>query len=126
MTEGEPDTSADIIEDNPTSEYIFPPFPHINHPEGKTVMPFKDFKASGIQRPAPGFTDGVERDGLGIPTIQLKVDRSNNDEHLVKKKRRRNKKKGAQQGIVRDGQRLTWYEEWAENEESRTVGDIDL
>ncbi|KAJ6453277.1 hypothetical protein C8R47DRAFT_1229075 [Mycena vitilis] len=46
--------------------YTFPPFPPT--PEAVTLVPFKDFTGYGTR---PVGKDGIERDGLGIPTIAL-------------------------------------------------------
>ncbi|KAJ7758703.1 hypothetical protein B0H16DRAFT_1535384 [Mycena metata] len=46
--------------------YHFPPFPPI--PRGVTIVPFKDFQEYGARVVGE---DGIERDGLGIPTIRL-------------------------------------------------------
>ncbi len=46
----------------------FPPIPPV--PDGVRIIPFKDYKECGIQI----FSDGdVEIDGLGIPTVPLRV-----------------------------------------------------
>ncbi|KAF8914386.1 hypothetical protein CPB84DRAFT_1742154 [Gymnopilus junonius] len=53
-----------------TPAFHFPPFPAA--PEGISILPFSQFKEHGIQI----FTDpdtGVEIDGLGIPTVRLRV-----------------------------------------------------
>jgi hypothetical protein len=47
----------------------FPPFPPV--PEGTTILPFASFKEKGIQI-APSHS-GEEVDGLGIPTVELRV-----------------------------------------------------
>ncbi|KDR84166.1 hypothetical protein GALMADRAFT_133521 [Galerina marginata CBS 339.88] len=52
------------------SQVRFPPFPPV--PPGISILPFSQFKEHGIQI----FTDpelGVEVDGLGIPTVRLRV-----------------------------------------------------
>ncbi|KAJ7659705.1 hypothetical protein DFH06DRAFT_1130463 [Mycena polygramma] len=46
--------------------YTFPPFPPT--PEAVTLVPFKDFTEYGTRLVGKG---GIERDGLGIPTIAL-------------------------------------------------------
>ncbi|KAF8212335.1 hypothetical protein K438DRAFT_1806372 [Mycena galopus ATCC 62051] len=48
-------------------QYHFPPFP--SAPQGVKIIPFKDFTEYGARVVG---ADGVERDGLGIPTIALK------------------------------------------------------
>ncbi|KAJ7474309.1 hypothetical protein FB451DRAFT_1367229 [Mycena latifolia] len=54
-------------EDRPNRPVSFQKFPDI--PDGVVITPFKDFKECGIQS-ALG-PDGIERDHLGIPTVEL-------------------------------------------------------
>lgn len=108
--------------------YRFPPFP--KPPPGVTIIPFKDFKPSGIQRPALGFPDDIELDGLGIPTCSLPT-KPDVDGHVVggagKKKKKKSKKRGGVGGgVVQNGRRLPWWEEWAIDEQSRGVRELDL
>ncbi|KAJ6457553.1 hypothetical protein C8R47DRAFT_170129 [Mycena vitilis] len=55
----------------------FPPFPAV--PEGVTIVPFKDFEERGIRlfriedEDEGESGEGVERDGLGIPTVALRA-----------------------------------------------------
>jgi len=92
----------------------FPPFPPVA--EGNTLVPFKDFKPSGIQI----FSgDGeVELDGLGIPTIELRV-KHDTDEQKTGTKKGKKKKKVVQAVDGEPVRRLTWWEEWEEGEDLR-------
>ncbi|KAI9064890.1 hypothetical protein FKP32DRAFT_1591102 [Trametes sanguinea] len=97
----------------------FPPFP--NPPPGVELIPFSAFKPTGIQVPIeptePGY---VERDGLGIPTVTLRV---HHDLTAMEKRKRKKATKVGADGVVR---RAMWYEEWAEGEQlRRTAGVID-
>ena len=47
----------------------FPPFPDV--PEGVTILPFKAFREHGIQIFTSEYGDEV--DGLGIPTVALRI-----------------------------------------------------
>ena len=120
---------ANEIDANGNIVYRFPPFPQ--PPPGVTIIPFKDFKPAGIQVPALGFPDGIERDGLGIPTCALKV-RVDDNEHVSgnpkkKKKKGRRKYTGSVAGGVQaDRRRLPWWEEWAIDEDKRGVREFDL
>lgn len=92
----------------------FPPFPPIA--EGNTLVPFKDFKPSGIQIFS---VDGeVELDGLGIPTVELRV-KHDTDESKTGVKRGKKKKKVIQTVDGEPARRLTWWEEWEEGEDLR-------
>ncbi|KAI0722278.1 hypothetical protein C8T65DRAFT_704801 [Cerioporus squamosus] len=96
----------------------FPPFPVV--PPGVELIPFKDFKPLGIrivEDPEPGY---VEVDGLGIPTVTLRV---HHDLTEMEKRKRKSKKKVAPNGTVI---RQAWYDEWEETESSRRLsGPID-
>ena len=105
----------------------FPPFP--NAPEGVTIMPFKDFKPRGIQLFAQlkrsGNGDGdededVELDGLGIPTLELRVKHST-DECKSNKRKKRKKKHTADAAPGAPVKKSPWYEEWEEGEDLRVV-----
>lgn len=104
---------------------IFPPFP--TPPPGVALVPFKDFKASGIQlfSEANGGLDeeDMELDGLGIPTVELRVKHSTDDCKSNTRKRKR-KKKVAVDSVP--AKKLPWYEEWEEGEDLRiTKGKFD-
>lgn len=94
----------------------FPPFPAV--PPGVTIIPFKDFKPSGLpikaEDPEP---DHVEVDGLGIPTVVLKSKHSlTGEEQARSKKRRKKNAKVTVNGVTRQ---LLWFEDWAEGEDMR-------
>jgi len=101
----------------------FPPFPPA--PDGVKIIPFHSFKPSGILVPidedddidARELGDGVERDGLGIPTIVLRVKHAMDS--LEKKKKRKKKGVGAQQVQVAPERPKMWWEVWEETEDIR-------
>ncbi|TFY67899.1 hypothetical protein EVG20_g3757, partial [Dentipellis fragilis] len=97
----------------PDYKFTFPPFPA--PPPGVNIIPFKDFKPSGIRIPIDGDDFEQERDGLGIPTVELLVKHST--DNLEKK--RRKKKPGAPQVTVDQGKPKTWWEQWDELEDVR-------
>ena len=79
---------------------------------------FKDFKPKGIQVPIElDPENGVELDGLDIPTVELRV-KHNTDESKTGKKRKKKTKRPVDGEPIR---RLTWWEEWEEGEEFRLV-----
>ncbi|CAK5272902.1 unnamed protein product [Mycena citricolor] len=86
-----------------THAYNFPPFPE--PPTGIVITPFKAFVECGTQ--ITRGEDGIERDGLGIPTILLATTRSDG----LKRKSKKKKNKGIG---VRKGPWWTEYEK--ENE----------
>ncbi|KAI0677197.1 hypothetical protein C8Q78DRAFT_1073923 [Trametes maxima] len=93
----------------------FPPFP--KPPPGVDLISFSDFKPTGIvlvPETADAEPEQVERDGLGIPTVALRVrhDLTSMD------KRKRKKTRVGQDGTVRSA---PWYEEWAEDENTRRM-----
>ena len=94
--------------------YTFPPFPST---EGKNVIPFKDFKPTGIQITLD--EDEEEVDGLGIPTVTLRVTHDIDKEKPKKKKKRTAALDGAQVA------NLPWYEEWEEAESLRGAPQFD-
>lgn len=67
----------------------------------------------------PGEDEGaIELDGLGIPTIELRVKHDTDEPKTGKRKGKKKKKKH----IEIDGEpmrRLTWWEEWEEGEDLR-------
>jgi hypothetical protein len=108
----------------------FPPFPQV--PEGTTILPFASFKEKGIQI-APSHS-GEEVDGLGIPTVELRVPHDTDECKTGATKRSssiKNVKKVKEEVVpvqVADPNpqrtyygygRRDWWEEWAEAEESR-------
>jgi hypothetical protein len=96
--------------------YTFPPFP--KPLPGRELPPFESFEACGIiVNPAqdPKDKDAPEMDGLGIPTMRLKVKHTD-----VKKKSRKKKKSKVMPGEVDDaGKPLQWWEIWEQTEETR-------
>ncbi|KAK7045289.1 hypothetical protein R3P38DRAFT_3259260 [Favolaschia claudopus] len=103
-----------------TREFRFPPFPPV--PKGVTLIPFNDFKGYGIQ-PFVG-DDEIERDGLGIPTIALRV------KHDVDESKTdlSNAPMGAgmkQTAPTNGFGRKEWWEDWEEGEDLRIHGPYD-
>ena len=93
----------------------FPPFPQ--PPPGVEVVPFSEFKPAGIfVAQDPSATDEGEIDGLGIPTVALRVRHS-----LTAKEKMKRKKKKTTTGPGGVVVRLAWYEEWAEVEYQRRL-----
>ena len=101
----------------------FPPFP--NAPDGTEVIPFHLFRPSGIRVPIDEDDDdyqpwpgaGIERDGLGIATIALRVKHAT--DNVEKKKKRKKKVNGAQQVQVAPEKPKMWWEVWEELENTR-------
>ncbi|KAJ6555456.1 hypothetical protein DFH09DRAFT_571103 [Mycena vulgaris] len=90
-------------------------FPEI--PEGVVIKPFTDFKECGIQRTLG--PDGIERDHLGIPTVELRfkhdTDVSKTDPHAIV-------------GIAkttRPGFKKEWWDDWEADEHLRAHGPYD-
>ncbi|GLB34237.1 hypothetical protein LshimejAT787_0111210 [Lyophyllum shimeji] len=106
------DIPVSVLDDRLT----FPPFPQ--PPPGVTIIPFKDFKERGIQMFATGEEDDVERDGLGIPTVELRV-RHNTDACKTDTKRKRKPKAGP---TGSSAPRKEWWEVWMENEDLKMTG----
>lgn len=103
----------------------FPPFPAV--PDGVELIPFHSFRPSGIRVPIDDDDDEydgrqvsevIERDGLGIPTIPLRVKHATDN---MEKKKKRKKKAGAakQQVQVAPERPKTWWELWEEFEDIR-------
>ncbi|KAJ7508790.1 hypothetical protein B0H11DRAFT_1356399 [Mycena galericulata] len=85
-------------------------------PNGVTIIPFKDYKEVGIQR-SQG-PDGIERDHLGIPTIQLCIKHATDVPKTIP---------DAGTPIVREVNRgfefkKEWWEDWQESEDLRIHG----
>lgn len=93
----------------------FPPFPA--PPEGVNIIPFKNFRERGIQMFS--VNDGTEVDGLGIPTVELKV--RHVTDGCKTDGRRPNKKATAVQNLTEPKRRLEWWEQWAEGEDLRVT-----
>ncbi|KDQ61433.1 hypothetical protein JAAARDRAFT_203947 [Jaapia argillacea MUCL 33604] len=97
----------------------FPLFP--TPPPNVQITPFASFKQSGIQLRLLG--DGVELDGLGILTVELKIKHGDYTGNEGGKRRKRRRKGGA---IPSGGfSQRPWWEAWAEGEDLRT-GNYDL
>jgi len=103
----------------------FPPFPAV--PDGVELIPFHSFRPSGIRVPIDDEDDEydgrqasemIERDGLGIPTIPLRVKHATDN---MEKKKKRKKKAGAgtQQVQVAPEKPKAWWELWEEFEDIR-------
>ncbi|KAJ7202550.1 hypothetical protein GGX14DRAFT_653628 [Mycena pura] len=115
-----PHVSPDPVSDKPVArKYRFPPFPEA--PEGVAPIPFKDFKESGIQV----FTadDEAEKDGLGIPTIALRV---KHDMDVSKTNSNYKKKPVREMAAARPGWRNEWWEDWEEGEDLRNHGPYNI
>jgi len=122
----EPSASNTITTSPETPFIIFPPFP--TPPPGVTLVPFKDFKPRGIQlfSEATGGLDEeeMELDGMGIPTVELRVKHLTDECKSGTRKRKRKKKTAAADGMP--VKKLPWYEEWEEGEDLRvTKGKLD-
>src|SRR5882757_5247832 len=96
--------------------FTFPPFPQI--PADSGLVPFKAFKPSGIQISVSG-DDEIEVDGLGIPTVELRV-KHDTDEPKTGRKKKKKSKIAKNDGVNGEPvKRLTWWEEWEEGEDLR-------
>jgi hypothetical protein len=98
-----------------------PPFPA--PPPGVAIMPFKDFKASGIRVPVDEIGDevepeegAVEVDALGIPTVVMRVKHTMDK---TEKFKRRKKAKAPAVTTADLAKPRTWWEEWEESEQFR-------
>jgi hypothetical protein len=96
----------------------FPPFPPV--PQAVTIVPFNQFKERGIQIFASEEGDHMERDGLGIPTIELRVQ---HDTDICKTETKRKQKAKKSQHMLTSaatpGVRREWWEQWMEAEDLR-------
>jgi hypothetical protein len=94
----------------------FPPFPAPQ--EGVEIVPFKDFKETGIRL----FNDdpNVELDGHGIPTIELRVRHPTDvcKSNAVRKRKYTGKRGDSSRAIIHTVKQ-EWWQSWEENEESR-------
>jgi hypothetical protein len=109
-----PAASAPLAPEAPF--FTFPPFPEV--PADSGLVPFKDFRPSGIQISVSGDEE-IEVDGLGIPTVELRV-KHDTDEPKTGKKKKKKSKSAKNAGL--DGEpvkRLTWWEDWEEGEDLR-------
>ena len=98
----------------------FPPFP--TPPPGVIITPFKNFKENGIHMFAKDGDD-VERDGLGIPTIALRV-RHDTDVCKTETKRKKPPAKvdPSKTASSIPGAKPEWWEEWMDTEDQRLSG----
>lgn len=106
----------------------FPPFPAV--PDGVELIPFHSFGPSGIRVPIEDDDDDeyesrqvsevIECDGLGIPTIPLRV-KHTTDSMEKKKKRRKKAGAGTQQVQVAPERPKMWWELWEEFEDIRRI-----
>ncbi|KAJ7617773.1 hypothetical protein FB45DRAFT_214560 [Roridomyces roridus] len=89
-------------------------------PAGVTIIPFSQFIEHGIR--AIDGEDGIERDGLGIPTISLRV---THDTDVSKTNPERPKKTAKEMRAARPAFRREWWEDWNEGEDLRNHGPYD-
>jgi hypothetical protein len=116
----ESDPVSNPVKDTADGRLTFPPFPPV--PEGVVIVSFSKFKERGIQIFATGEGDDVERDGLGIPTVELRVQ---HDTDVCKTETKKRAKK-AQQMLAPAGipsARKEWWEQWMEAEDLRVAVD---
>ncbi|KAI0337913.1 hypothetical protein BDW22DRAFT_836849 [Trametopsis cervina] len=109
MVTDEPDEPMVVVKD-----YLsFPPFP--TPPPGVTLIPFSQFKPLGIAVSIdPEESKENEVDGLGVPTIRLRVRHD-----LTPEERRMGKKKmTTATTLTADGhvRKMLWHEEWKQHE----------
>jgi hypothetical protein len=116
----EPDLAPNTFKEPVEGRLTFPPFPPV--PEGVTIVPFSKFKERGIQIFATEEGDDVERDGLGIPTVDLRV-KHDTDVCKTETKRKKRAKKAQQMlaSAVTPGARKEWWEHWMEAEDLRVA-----
>lgn len=116
----DPVTEKSSGKDPVEGRLTFPPFPPV--PQGVTIVPFKEFKERGIRILGIEEGDDVERDGLGIPTVELHV-RHDTDVCKTETKRKRRAKKPQQMSAAAQtpGVRKEWWEQWMDTEDSRGV-----
>ncbi|KAG5715000.1 hypothetical protein E4T56_gene8777, partial [Termitomyces sp. T112] len=93
----------------------FPPFPMA--PPGVTIIPFKDFKERGIQMFPEN--DDIERDGLGIPTIELNKRHDTDQCKTETKKKKKAELLPIQKTLSAPGARKEWWDIWMETEDSK-------
>lgn len=109
------DVDTPPVLDKPDAhQYTFPPFPVV--PEGVKIIPFKDFQERGIQVQIFDTVDEIERDGLGIPTVALRV-KHDTDVSKTNPARRKSAKEAPRPGFKKE-----WWEDWEEGEDLRNHG----
>ena len=108
----------------------FPPFPPAP-PNGKIIIPFKDFKETGIKLFCPN-DNGIEVDGADIPTAtlehrhtsdQCKTDAQRKAEDLVPAASKKRKGKG---NATVSAPMLKWWEIWRDEEAGKFTGPYSL
>src|ERR1700722_15184812 len=92
----------------------FPPFPA--PPPGRRIEPFKGFKGYGIQKLCK---NGVEVDGVGIPTVEL-PNKHSTDQCKTDATRKKKPKK------VDARPKKEWWEIWEECEHARAACTYNL
>jgi hypothetical protein len=95
----------------------FPPFPV--PPSGTKIIPFKDFKESGIQMNLSGDSDRVEVDGLGIPTVELRSKHDTDQCKTGSAVRVKKKPPPPDRGRLEGKKKWEWWEIWEEGEDLR-------
>ncbi|KAJ7034348.1 hypothetical protein C8F04DRAFT_1234380 [Mycena alexandri] len=109
----------------PPRKIRFPPFPEV--PAGVTITPFKDFREHGIQMRLLDELDeeeNIEKDGLGIPTIPLRVKHDTDISKTNPNRKRKTAKELA--AAARVGVRKEWWEDWEEAEDLRNHGPYNM
>ena len=103
--------ASDTMEydENGIPYYKWPPFP-TPLPEAK-IIPFKDFKPTGIQIQV--LEGEVEIDGEGIPTVRLNAKHDGED----KPKKKKTKKHLTTEEAVSTSE---WWKEWEAGEDLRS------
>jgi hypothetical protein len=95
--------------------YTFPPFPQ--PPDGSSLIAFKDFKPLGIHIPVD--EDEQELDGSGLPTVTL------NTVHDINKHKKRPKRKRKTNPDGTPAAPPAWWEEWEEDDHTRSAPIVD-
>jgi hypothetical protein len=96
---------------------VWPPFPPT--PDGVKIISFNEFMPKGI---LISIDDNeIERDGEGVPTVELQV------KHGSSSRRKTKKKKDPLAGLTEEELRkMTWDKRWALGEEMRTGQPLPL
>ncbi|PFH50420.1 hypothetical protein AMATHDRAFT_61135 [Amanita thiersii Skay4041] len=112
----------------PNQEFMikFPPFP--TAPPGVTITPFNQYKETGIKLFCSN-EDGIEVDGLGIPTVELlkkhNTDKCKTDAQKKKKEKQANapaKPAPKPSPLPPPPRQKSWWEVWKEEEPSKHAG----
>lgn len=92
----------------------YPPFPPV--PAGVSIIPFRDFKPTGIKSLLDPSEDDIELDGTGRPTAILNV------KHVADKWKKKKRRMGEDDdGVVR---KYNWWEEWEKDEVGRRTAQM--